>query len=714
MAAERSYPAGIPFSATVRRFPLAMDKTPSEVLRAASLDERPFALLGAWADGRALVGSDPVFAVEGAEDPFALLDLQPAVTATEPAAVGGGWVGYLGYGLARLIERLPVPPPRPVPLPTSVLAFYDHLLVREVTGQWWFEALWSDEQSERLEARLSRWQRRAGEAEEPVGSYSCGPFLLRPSPHEHLVSVARAIEHIRSGDVFQVNVCTRLEADFSGDPLGLFSLGLERLVPRYGAFLGASSFAIASFSPELFLKRQDREVLSSPIKGTARRDGPGAAARHQLLGSSKDRAENLMIVDLVRNDLGRVCRYGSVAVPQLWRAEEHPGLWHLVSDVTGELRADVPDSELLRASFPPGSVTGAPKVRAMELVSALEDTAREVYTGAVGMASPLRGLELSVAIRTFELSGGKAWLGVGGGIVADSDPQHELEECLDKSRPLLTALGASLQSSAPGTGSSRDALFGLVPDAREDGVFETMLVLCGRPVALEAHLGRLAASVRCLYGLQPPARLGAEVLAGATGRSDPQRLRVRVRLVAGELDWEVILEPAPEAFVGSPGSPANLVPVVFRGGFGIHKWHDRAPLLARRAQHDLAPHEQLLLIDEDGAVLESEQANVFAVVGGVVRTPPRDGRLLGGTTSAAVVNLARDAGLSVRDDVLWIHELASAEEVFLTSSVRGIRAVGCVRGHGHFETGPVTARLASALWASWSKGTDTAPLAGVL
>lgn len=685
-----------------------MEKTPSAVLRAAALDDRPFALIGAWAGGRTIIGSNPLVAVEGAADPFSVLESHPVVATSEPAAIGGGWVGYLGYGLGRLVERLPAPPPRPVPLPTSVLAFYDHVLVRDPSGQWWFEALWSDEQSERLEARLSQWQSRAGDREQPGGSYKCGPFVLCPSAYEHLVAVARAIEHIRSGDVFQVNVCTRLEAEFSGDPVELFCRGVEQLKSPYGAFLAAGSFATASFSPELFLRRDGRRVLSSPIKGTARRDDTGTEERAQLLSSTKDQAENLMIVDLVRNDLGRVCRYGSVSVPQLWRAEEHPGVWHLVSDVTGELRDEVGDSALLRASFPPGSVTGAPKVRAMELVSALEGSGREIYTGAIGIASPLSGLELNVAIRTFELAGEKVWLGVGGGIVADSDPQHELDECLDKARPLLAAVGATLEVPGPGTSNNAVALL-REPEARKDGVFETMLVLNGRPIALEAHLGRLAASVGYLYGRRLPARLGSEVLAATTGCPGTQRLRVRVGLLAGELDWEVTLESAPEAFAGSPLPAITLVPVVMRGGFGRHKWHDRAPLVARRDALGLGWLEQLLLIDEDGAVLETELANVFSLRGGVIRTPPRDGRTLAGTTQAAIVRLARDAGLEVREEPFDAHELALAEEVFLTSSIRGIRAVEALRGHGYFDIGSVTARLAAALWASWNKGADFAP-----
>ena len=391
MTAERSESARVPPSARVVRVPLAMDKSPSAVLRAAGRDARPFALVGSWSGGRALVGSDPLVVVE------TLTTLSPCSTASPrsrppcpaPLVAGGSGISATDWADWSSGSR------RRHGAPCRCRARYWASTTTwwrvTTSGNWWFEALWSDEQSERLEARLFEWLRRAGEPEMGTGEFECGTFHLRPAPETHLVSVSRAIEHIRSGDVFQVNVCTRLEARFSGDPLELFCAGADRLAPRYGAFLGHPSLAVASFSPELFLKRTGRKVLSSPIKGTARRQGSSSNQRAQLLGSEKDQAENLMIVDLVRNDLGRVCRYGSVAVPELWRAEEHPGVWHLVSDVTGELCDGVPDSELLRATFPPGSVTGAPKVRAMELVSMLEGTAREVYTGAVGIASPFDG-----------------------------------------------------------------------------------------------------------------------------------------------------------------------------------------------------------------------------------------------------------------------------------------------------------------------------------
>ena len=187
-------------------------------------------------------------------------------------------------------------------------------------------------------------------------------------------------------------------------------------------------------------------VLSAPIKGTCPRfPSTALEQRRSLLASDKDRAENVMIVDLMRNDLGRVCEFGSIRVPSLARAEAHPGVWHLISEVTGELSDGTDDAALLRATFPAGSITGAPKIRAMEIISELESSAREVYTGSIGFVSPLAGLELNVAIRTFEFGGERAWLGVGGGIVADSDPEAEFRECLTKAGPLVRAVGASLE-----------------------------------------------------------------------------------------------------------------------------------------------------------------------------------------------------------------------------------------------------------------------------
>ena len=458
------------------RRPLRWELAPAEALRLVRDDPHPVALLGTWAGGADVVAAAPA-AVRSAPGPLADV-FESALPVVKDGAFGGGWIGYLGYSAGG--EALA--PAGPRRLPAWWFGWYDNVLVRDrATGEWFFEALWTDARAAALERRFADLAARATEPA-PRGDYAFEPFRLTPGAAAHREAVARAVEYIRGGDIFQANICLRAEAEFAGDPLDAFCQAAEELQPPYAAFIGISAVpattvvpatttvpattarqgadavpgvtraAVASLSPELFLRRAGHTVTSKPIKGTARRDGdPGEAAaqRAELERSAKNRSENVMIVDLVRNDLSRVCIPGTVRVPDLLGAEPHPGVWHLVSTVEGTLGDGVTDGDLIRAAFPPGSVTGAPKVRALEIIDELELAPRESYTGAVGYRSPVAGLELNVAIRTFEFAAGRCWLGAGGGIVADSDPEAEYAECLIKATPLLTAIGARLDVGAP-------------------------------------------------------------------------------------------------------------------------------------------------------------------------------------------------------------------------------------------------------------------------
>ncbi len=435
----------------LRRVALRCNLTPTQVLRSFRADRRPMALMGRWAGGGAIVASYPLSVAGPLDDPFATMSRLPLVEGATEGAVGGGWFGYLGYQLGGLIEKLPQPPPRPVAIPTFSLAYYDHLLRYELaSNQWWFEALWTPERAAALDLRLDLLRARLQSEPAAGHAHRIGTFNSDPTGERHRAAVSRCIDHIWAGDIFQANLCLRLEADFCGDPLDLFCACSERLSPSYGAFVSTPEASVASLSPELFLHSAERAVTSRPIKGTIRRRSQEAEThqRRLLQASAKDRAENVMITDLVRNDLGRVCVPGSITVPSLARPEAHPGVWHLVTTVTGKLREEIDNAALLRATFPPGSVTGAPKIRAMELIAELESSAREAYTGAIGYSSPLAGLELNVAIRTFEISEGRIWLGAGGGIVADSDPEAELEECFTKAAPLIEAASSPLAEPA--------------------------------------------------------------------------------------------------------------------------------------------------------------------------------------------------------------------------------------------------------------------------
>jgi para-aminobenzoate synthetase / 4-amino-4-deoxychorismate lyase len=712
MADEQRQPAArghAPSRWSLIREPLDWDLSPADALRLVRADAHPAALFGAWAGGSDVVCADPTaIRSDPAQIWDALDESWPAPMARlgwcDEPAFAGGWLGYLGFGLARDVLPVPPAPGGARRLPTAWLGCYDHVLRRDrASGRWFFEAIVTADRAAPLEARLEDLRHRARAARPAERPFRCGEFGLIPDATAHRSAVGHAVDYVWRGDIFQANICLRLEADFDGDPLDAFCTAVAALDPPYAAFLRPSAgTAVASLSPELFLRRDGRTVSSRPIKGTAARppgDEDAAAARVRLERSAKDRAENVMIVDLMRNDLSRVCEPGSVVVPKLVVAEPHPGVWHLVSEVHGELRAGVSDAQLIRATFPPGSVTGAPKVRALEVIHELETTPREVYTGAIGYRSPVAGLELNVAIRTFEFHSGRVWLGAGGGIVAASRPGTEYRECLVKARPLVTALGGCLARRSR-RASWRDAALLPRPAA---GIFTSLLVRDGVAYQLGDHVDRLAASALRLYGKDLPASLDDE-LARCLAERPSGRLRITVRPLGGPLAATVEVVPVTDLAM-----VADLVPVLVPRGIGAHKWADRR-LLARLADTaGAADSTQLLIEDTDGDVLETDRASVFAVVDGAVCTPPADGRLLPGVTRAAVLRLAATAGLATKTASVTRRDLTRAGEAFVTNSVRGVLPVRSIDGVLlPVAPGPVTARLAAALAVDTAGAADSA------
>ncbi|HLH81671.1 MAG TPA: chorismate-binding protein [Trebonia sp.] len=700
----------------VRR-PLGWDLPPDQALRLVRADALPVALFGSWAGGCDVIGSEPLLTRAATAGGGGLADVLDAPYPSggpdgggpDGAApgFGGGWIGYLGYGATG--EALPQGGSRR--LPAWWFGYYDHVLRRDrATGQWFFEALWTAGRADALERRFADLSQRAA-SPPPAAPYRCGPFRLVPSAAGHKAAVRHAVDYIWQGDIFQANICLRAEADFHGDPLDAFCQAVAALEPPYAAFItvpgapGTPGGAVASLSPELFLRKRGATVVSRPIKGTAHRpEEPEQALRQRggLERSAKNRAENVMIVDLVRNDLSRVCVPGSVTVPSLLGAEPHPGVWHLVSEVRGTLREGAGDGDLVRAAFPPGSVTGAPKVRALEVIDELEAAPREVYTGAVGYRSPLAGLELNVAIRTFEFAAaqpaqpgqpgqpaqpGTVWLGVGGGIVADSDEDGEYAECLLKAEPLISAIGGRLDAAAGGPPA------GLLPRPAA-GVFTSLKVTAGQTRGLHAHLARLAASTQELYGKDLPPSLPGD-LAECLARRPTGRLRITVRPVGGPLQAAVEVVPLQPG----PGT-VTLRPAVVPGGIGAHKWRDRRLIADLASRAGLRPGEQLLIADDTGELLETDRANFFAVAGGVLLTPPADGRILPGTTRAAIIRAARGQGIRVGLKPLTLDQLQEASEVFVANAVAGVLPVTAVSGcPASWEPGPLAARLAAALAA---------------
>jgi para-aminobenzoate synthetase component 1 len=370
----------------------------------------------------------------------------------EPLPAAGACIATFSYELVHRLERLRLESARHTSdEPDMVLAFYDTLVIHDYRSG--ITKLVSSGGPKRLSEAFETLYDASGHASEdyespPVSILSTTSNLTRD---EYLAAVQRIKEHIAAGDIYQANLTQRFSCALAPEttPESIFwRLRRDHPAP-FAAFIRRRDDVVISASPERFLrvdaKDDERSVEAWPIKGTRARGATieeDAALRAELIASEKDRAENVMIVDLLRNDLGRVSRYGSIAVIELCALEEHPTLFHLVSKVRGTLRDDVTAGALLRAAFPCGSITGAPKIRAMEIINEIETGPRGLSMGAIGYFSFDGSLDLNVAIRTMVLRDSVARFNVGGGIVADSCPALEYEESLLKARALLHALGA--------------------------------------------------------------------------------------------------------------------------------------------------------------------------------------------------------------------------------------------------------------------------------
>jgi para-aminobenzoate synthetase component 1 len=373
---------------------------------------------------------------------------------------GPGWFGYLGYELGRTIEKLPHRARRDTSLPDLRLALHDAVLIIDHHEKRahiaWLE--WPEKPTRGPGFHgLHDWLQRARSAR-PATPETPWTQMLPPagcnfSDDAYCQAVARCIEYIAAGDIFQVNLSRRLEVPSPPASCSLYQALRKENPSWYGAYLrlptSEGEAAICSASPELFLRKRGREVITRPIKGTCRRMGDAEDNRRgqALLASRKDNAELAMIVDLLRNDLGRVCEFHSVRVTEARALEAHPTVQHLVATIQGRLRPTFGEADLLRATFPGGSITGAPKIRAMEIIDEIEPTARGVYTGCIGCSCAGGHSEWNIAIRTIVHTGDVATFGVGGGIVADSQPPHELEETRDKARGLWRAFARACNAA---------------------------------------------------------------------------------------------------------------------------------------------------------------------------------------------------------------------------------------------------------------------------
>ena len=371
-----------------------------------------------------------------AEDPMLCLRRELAAGEAEgPPPFAGGGIGYFGYDLGERwagIERQ-----ASSAMSEMAVGVYDWAVVRDHRyGTSWLAGPAAN-------ADLAAWLRERHQSEPPRGRYRVGEPSVDLGNAAYAQAFDRLRQYIREGDCYQVNLARCFSAPFDGDALAAYRHLRQYSPSPYGAYLALGQGEVLSLSPERFLTLRDGRVETRPIKGTRARGktaSTDAALRHELAASTKDRAENVMIVDLLRNDLGRVCRPGTVRVPELFAIESYATVHHLVSTVTGELTAGSDAIELLRATLPGGSITGAPKRRAMEIIAELEPSRRGVYCGSLGYLGYDGAMDTSIAIRTALRCGQRLEYRAGGGIVWDSERDAEMAETASKARAFLDFL----------------------------------------------------------------------------------------------------------------------------------------------------------------------------------------------------------------------------------------------------------------------------------
>ena len=487
------------------------------------------------------------------------------------------------------------------------------------------------------------------EIAEPTQDFQIQNIRFGISEKNYTQKIAVIQEHILSGDTYQVNFTDRLQFDFSGSPEAMFAALGENQPVQYSAFLNGENWQILSFSPELFFRLKEGRIVTRPMKGTARRGANAEeddAIAQWLQQDVKNRSENVMIVDLLRNDLGRICEFGSIQVDELFAVEKYETLFQMTSEVSGTLRPGVRYSDIFQSLFPCGSVTGAPKLRTMEVIQELEHGPRGVYTGAIGFFSPEREAVFNVPIRTLVLEHGRGVMGIGSGIVIDSQPEAEFRECLLKSE-FLTRSETPFQ------------------------LLESILWNDGYSL-LSFHLERMESSAK-YFGFNFDCKAILAVLEDAR-KQFPAGVRTKVR---------VLLERSGAVKVGHTpvGEQTGVAKVsisairVFSGDRFLQHKTTRRQAYDQQYERALGQgHEDVLFLNERGEVTEGAISNVFIEKDGQWFTPPVACGLLPGVYRRHLLQSLPGA----QEKTLLLEDLVSADAVYICNSVRGIRKVTVV------------------------------------
>lgn len=694
-----------PFLATASRFA----DLPGTVLlmSGGELDSAQYHILAVnpWLtithDGRRTAvdpGGNPLYQ-DG--DPFILLkELVRAFSISDdlPEPVSAGLFGYFAYDLKDWIEDLPRTAVEDLYLPRLCLYAPSAVLIQDkrsgdtrlcltVRKKGGIETLNAD--------RKAFFDRLQDPLPEP-GTFSGGGtgFKSAFTRESYMSGVEKIKDYIVSGHTYQVNLSQRFETGFSGDPFAMFKTLFETAPAPFYAYVNAGDHQIVSTSPERFLMRRGGRVETRPIKGTRPRgktDAEDRANADALVKSRKDDAELSMIVDLMRNDLGRVCRGGSVKVTAHRRLEPYHNVFHLVSVIKGELPPDRDSIDLIRAAFPGGSITGCPRIRAMEIIDELEPCRRHIYTGSIGYVGFHDTLDLSIAIRTATISNGKMYFSVGGGVVFDSDPADEYEETLHKGRSVMGVFRGRAETETPEkqvwfNGAILPGSAARIPIADLGlqygyGFFETIRVDRGVPAFLPEHIDRFYAAWRGLFNLAEP-DLTWDVIIGqviAANRLENRLASVKILATRGEADAAgspptLAVTAAPYVHrleaLGKQGLELAIYPEPRQTPLADHKtlnylYYSLAGKWAKSGGADEA-----VILNPDGSVSETNTANLLFIEDRrVVR--PASPHLLPGIMEKQVLGCLEQMGYKVETRKVFPKDLPSYDAVLLTNSLIG-------------------------------------------
>ena len=638
-----------------------------------------------------------------------------------------GIMGALSYELGGAFEKIPLRKKTGSSVLDVVFGFYDTVItvdhklkktvITSVGDPSKPPAARRRDAFNKIEKITRRLQDVTFSAELPLIHVPSVTLTTMPNKTRYKAAVRKALDYIREGDIYQVNLSRACAASLGGIPpeiLGpvLFSL-LRKFSPAsFSAYFDAGDLKIVSSSPERFLKVSGDHVETRPMKGTRprARGRSDASQRRELLNSAKDRAELLMITDLLRNDIGRVCRFGSVKVRHMRSLEKYKTVYQTTSTVEGRLRPDKDMFDLVRASFPGGSITGCPKIRSMRIIDELEPFRRGMYTGALGYMSFSGSMDLNILIRSMFLRRDRLSFHVGGAIVADSKPEAEYRETVVKARGMQQTLDHLSRKPSGGSWISLDGktalvnasfLSSLTPGVFvREGIFETMLFSGGQAVFFDSHMERLRRSLKTL-GI--PFSVGKNqirrAIADLVRRNKLRRARVRLAVWKDSRTrfYIVVLPSRPAVKQYRQGIRAVVYDERLdeKARFANLKQLDyrffrRAAAFARHRRADEA-----LIRNRSGKLAEGSRSNLFVIRDGRLLTPPLSAGCLDGVTRQRVALMARDAGMKVLPRGLTLRDLQTADEAFLTNSLWGVMPLVRIgrRPIGRGRPGPRTEKL---------------------